>query len=300
MRAVTIAAALLAGLFPSVSSAVECGLSNAFSQTDVDAPGGKTSVWAATGGPLFFEERLNVNTDGTRRSYSVGDFWGETRAINNLCNAMRGYCAELATSEQKRQRRIATQAAEAAGWPAAQLAATRISSAVIPFKNGKPCPAVDGYLVSATALHVRNITDICDQNSYVDALAVPALVLPLGATGFNTRNARIGDLVVAAVPGSDRVVFGVVGDAGPSNKLGEASVAMNGALLGLSEQPTNFKDVKKRWGVKRAAVLIFPGTRDVQSPYLTRDRIEAAASPLFQQWGGVERLQACATAYPGG
>lgn len=292
------------------AQAVDCGMNPAFRQKDGNAKGGTTAVWAAPDqGTLLFVEGLNVNTDGTRRSYSVDDFWGETKALNNLCNAMRDGCAGL-DAAGKRARRIATQNAAAAGWPADQLAQTRIASAIIPFRHGKPCPAVDGFLVSATALARPHIDDQCDIANYLDALTVPAIVLPKNpAKGvpseFVRRNARIGDLVVTLVPGAAAPVYAVVGDTGPAGELGEGSIALNGQLLGKTRPPANYQEVRGKgpyagrgWTVPKAAVLIFPGSRDEAEPFMGVDRIDAAARQRFDAWGGVERLNACIAAYP--
>jgi hypothetical protein len=283
-------------------------MSRAFTQPDRDAPGGATAVWSdAPGSALFFAESLNVNTDGTRRSYSVDDFWGVQSALNNLCNAMRDRCAGLSTA-QMRERRILTQRAFANGWPADQLSRTRISRNIIPFRDGRPCPTVGGFLVSATALHRPVVTDVCDITNYVDALEVAALVLPGnpsgGESGFSARGARVGDLVVTMLPDGTRPVFAVVGDTGPPNDLGEGSVALNGRLLGKTRPPLNYTEVRGRppfggrgWQVPRALVLVFPRTRDVSDPYLTTARIDEAVARRFEDWGGVARLKACAAEY---
>jgi hypothetical protein len=292
---------MLAVLSVRPARAVECDMSRAFQQPDKSVRSGKTDVWAdASASALFFVEALNVNTDGTRRSYSVEDFWGEARALNNLCNAMSDGCASL-NRAQKRERKLLTQQALADGWPAEALAKTKLSPSIIPMKDGKPCPLVDGFLVSATALHKPRITDVCDIASYVDALTVPALVLPKnprgGQSGFTVRNAKVGDLAAVMVPSGDYPVFAVVGDIGPVDELGEGSVALNGKLLGRSNMPGNYKDATRNWVVPLALVVIFPGTRDAADPYLTTDRIDAAAKRRFEEWGGVLRLAKCANAY---
>lgn len=286
-------------------AAPECNMTVAFQQPD---EGGRINVYAdAAVGALLFVDDLKINTDGTRRSYSVQDFWGKSRALNNLCNAMSDACAGLSNKELQKRREL-TQAAEAAGWPSGMLEETRISRSIIPFRQGKPCPAVDGFLVSATALAKRNITDACDISNYVDALAVPALVIPRspsgGTSGFASRGAAVGDLAVAMTPSSDRVVYAVVGDTGPAQQLGEASIALNGKLLGRTGEPANYDEVRGRgqyqgkgWSVPRAAVLIFPKTRDAANPYLTTGQIDPAAKQAFDAWGGVPRLKACISSY---
>lgn len=277
----------------------------AFQQPD---EGGVTNVYSDPAGrALLFVDDLKINTDGTRRSYSVEDFWGKSRALNNLCNAMSDACAGLSDGELQKRREL-TQAAAAAGWPADLLAKTRISRSIIPFKQGKPCPAVDGFLVSATSLTKRPITDVCDISSYVDALAVPALVIPGkpqgGTSAFAARGAAIGDLAVAATPSGNNVVYAVVGDTGPARQLGEASIALNGKLLGRTQEPANYDEVRGRgnyhgrgWSVPKAAVLIFPKSRDATNPYLTTSRIDGAAKQAFEAWGGLPRLNACIAAY---
>jgi hypothetical protein len=295
-------------LCATFTSAQECKMSQAFLQRDADAHGGTTAVWAdQTNSALFFAEALNVNTDGTRRSYSVSDFWGQNTAINNLCNAMSDACGGLG-SEGMRNRRILTQEAFAAGWPAEKLRQTKISPDIIPFKNGKPCAPVDGFLVSATTLHRPNVQNVCDITNYVDALEVPAIVLPRnpsnGASGFTQRNAKIGDLVVAMTPGSTTPVYAVVGDLGPVDRLGEGTVALAAKLLGKTSPPENYDEIRGRgrfvgrgWTVSRALVLVFPGTRDSANPFMTTGRIDETARRKFDEWGGVARLAACAREY---
>lgn len=285
------------------ASAADCKMARAFMQPDGNAKGGKTAVWAdQASSSLLFVESLNVNTDGTRRSYSVEDFWGETVALNNLCNAMSDGCSGL-SSDALKARRIATQQAHANGWPADPLRQTKLSAAIIPFKNGKPCPLVDGFLVSATALHAARVGDVCDISNYVDALTTPALVLPKSPSEFAKR-AKVGDLVVAMVPGANQPVYAVVGDMGPAGELGEGSIALNGKLLGRTSLPKNYLEVRGKgefrgrgWTVPRAIVLVLPGTRDAANPFMTPERIDEAAKKHFDTWGGVARLESCAAQY---
>lgn len=293
-----------------VAGAVECAMSEAFKQPDKNAKGGLTSVWRdSAASSLLFVESLNVNTDGTRRSYKVDDFWGEKDAFNNLCNAMSDACKGLKTEPQLRARRVMTQQAAARGWPADELARTKIDPSIIPFENGKPCPLKDGFLISATTLRNPKVADACNIESYVDAIVTPALVLPRPPSKgtlsrFGELNARIGDLVVAMVPGGSQPVFAVVGDHGPRDSLGEGSIALNGKLLGKAALPENYLEIRgkgkykgQEWTVPKAVILIFPGTRDTKEPYLSPERIDADAKERFDKWGGVERMAACTKAY---
>jgi hypothetical protein len=304
-----LALSIISSGLMTTAAAVNCDMNKNFKQADRDAKGGYTSVWASReGNSLLFISPLNINTDGTRRSYSVEDFWGEKVALNNLCNAMRDECAGLSEGAL-RDRRLITQQAFKKGWPADQLKKTMLSPAIIPFKHGKPCPTVDGFLVSATALHKPKIIDVCDINNYVDALVTPAVVLPKDPaqnklSQFTAKNARIGDLVVAMVPNSEKPVYAVIGDTGRADKLGEGSLALNGRLLGRNGAPKNYYEARgkagfkgKEWVVPKAIVLIFPGTRDMTDPYLTPKRIDEMGRKIFENWGGIERLNACVKAY---
>ncbi|EJL37549.1 Fungal chitosanase [Caulobacter sp. AP07] len=298
---------LLLALAAAPEPAPRCDMAPAFNHPDDDGAR-TTAVWRDAGKPsLLFADVLHVNTDGTKRSYRVDDFWGAATAVNNLCNAMSDKCAGL-DEPGLRARRIATQNAKAAGWPKAALAATRISPAIIPFKNGKPCPEVDGYLVSATALHAAQVPDACDLSVYVDAMTVPAVVVPGRArkgvpSPFENQGVRVGDLAVVLSADGQRLVYAVVGDTGPAKEIGEGSIALTGALLGKTAEPANYREVRgkspyvgKGWDA-RGAVLIFPGTRSTADPYRTRARIDAAAAQALAAWGGPDRLKACASAY---
>ncbi|WP_230167589.1 hypothetical protein [Roseomonas sp. CECT 9278] len=282
----------------------------AFTATDANTATGREPVWGQSqnpaAGPLIFGARLNVNTDGTRRSYSVDDPGGRIFALNNVCNAMAGYCQGLSASALAERFRVLRQARDE-GWPANLLAQSRLSASVIPRRSdGRVCPEIEQggrrYLVSSTALADPRAGDTCSIDRYVDALAVPALVLQGGSNGFTQRGVRVGDAVVAWRPGLTAPVFAVAGDTGPTDRLGEGSIALNGALLRRTGEPANYLQVRSEYVVPRAHVLVFPGTRDSARPRITRDRVEAAARDAFVSWGGgsearaFARLQGCVAA----
>ncbi|KPF79885.1 hypothetical protein IP88_01220 [alpha proteobacterium AAP81b] len=288
---------LLAVLGLTIASAapaqIRCDAALAFSQVDRDAPGGRTPVFRTTSGrsALLFREKLNVNTDGTPRSYAVDDVFGRRRALNNMCNAMTDICRGL-TRAQLAARAAAVAEADARGWPAGSIARVKLSTSVIAMRGGKPCPSRDGFLLSATSLQNPAVADVCSPDRYVDALHVAALVLPLGSTGFRAAGARVGDLVAAIAPGGEPI-FAVVGDSGPATALGEGSIALNGRLKALGRDPGNYRDVLRNWVTGRVAVLVFPGSRDRQQPFMDQARIDAAAASLLAEWGGKARLAAC-------
>ena len=284
--------------------AIECDMKHEFYQRD---NGGESniSVWSdTTRSSLLFISSLHTNTDGTGRSYSVEDFWGEKNALNNLCNAMSDACVGL-SSEGKRNRRILTQKAYKNGdWDSNLLKQSKISPDIIPMVKGKPCPLVDGFLVSATALHKNNVQDVCDINNYVDSLTTSAIVIPKGKNGFSKNDAKVGDLVVVMKPESNEPFFAVIGDTGPSSELGEASIALNGKLKKKESPPDNYNHVRGKkpyegqgWDVSNAAILIFPNTRNNSEPMTTQNVIDATAKGKFEKWGGIERFNSCVRKY---
>jgi hypothetical protein len=106
-----------------------------------------------------------------------------------------------------------------------------------------PCVKEDGFFVAKTRLRLRQSSSECDASIYPDSNATSAFVLPINwfanyqkkeASPDRFSNFRSGDVVVAYRPGgTNRApvwVYGVVGDAGPFNKLGEATVAFNRLL----------------------------------------------------------------------
>lgn len=113
-----------------------------------------------------------------------------------------------------------------------------------------PCIKDDGFFVAKTRLRLRSSSDDCDARIYPDSTSTSAFVLPINwFADYQKRSAagperfssfRSGDVVVAYRPaGTSRPpiwVYGVVGDAGPLNKLGEASIAFIRQLRGSTAE----------------------------------------------------------------
>jgi hypothetical protein len=96
--------------------------------------------------------------------------------------------------------------------------------------NGAPTD----FFVSTTSLFDPAFAPT-DPRRYLDARSVPHFVLPGGERGsFGTQHGvRLGDLALIAQRG--RGVFAVFGDAGPADKLGEASPAVITRLAGAPD-----------------------------------------------------------------
>jgi hypothetical protein len=173
-------------------------------------------------------------------------------------------------------------------------------------KDGYPCmhgtdTPFAGYFVAATTLNhnAPARADGCAPARYIDAETIPFFVLPKGGFG----GVGIGDVMVARLSksGVERMVFGIVADAGPPGKFGEGSVALNAALLGKAEVPV--MNMKETWALDiegpPVTVLVLGGTRALLKGDYSKSNIEAVARAEFTKWGGREPMRqfnACAAA----
>lgn len=285
--------------------AAGCGFRHAFTRPD---EGGAQSVKVFKADPvpalnnrrpLLFITSLKVNTDGTKISYHQDDVTGRRCqdnpqavpcAINNIRNAFNNHHRPESEFTTVRN----------AGYPLPRTWQVLSSSIIEKSKTtGKPCVTADGYLVSMTAdVAVDggfNRQGDCDQTKWIDALTVPALVLP-NPSEFRTAGLKMRSIVVAVSrSATKRVVPGIVGDFGPQKELGEASVAMNAALNGLAETdvPKHRQDGIARFQAGRSAILLIPGDDFVMARPVTRARVSQAGTSALEKFGGVDKLYQC-------
>lgn len=180
--------------------------------------------------PLLLITSLKVNTDGTKISYQqdnptgrwyVRDPAAANCAINNIRNAFRDHTRPVSDFEAVRD----------AGYPNPRTWEV-LSPRIIEkdAKTGKPCVTPDGYLVSMTAdVAVSdgfNHQGNCDQSKWIDALVVPAFVVPKKSRFLSLAVAKRSIVIASSQSSSKRVVPGIVGDVGPTKQVGEANVAM--------------------------------------------------------------------------
>jgi hypothetical protein len=289
----------------------ECGFAHAFTRTD---EGGATSVRVfegqpipALGGvrPLLFLSDLKINTDGALISYNENDPTGrkcatdpaaQNCAVNNIRNAYRNHNNPVSDFVAIRD----------AGYSNLDQVWSVLSDQIIEkdAETGKPCITEEGYLVSMTAdVAVAggfNRVGDCDQSKWIDALTMPAIVLPGHTTAspsqFRQRGANLRSAVIVMSPGPDhRVVAGIVGDSGPVREIGEANIAMNRKLNGLAEDdnPKHRQDAINRFQVRRSAILVLPGTSMMLPRPITGDSIVAKGDEVMAALGGEDGLLAC-------
>ena len=179
--------------------------------------------------------------------------------------------------------------------------------AIIPFDGHFPCiraakSDAPGYFVAATSDRKPDkvTRSSCDSSRYLDATSIPFIVVPQRLF----PDVEIGDVAIgfAKTSSGDRLVFGVVGDLGPPQKLGEASIAFNEGLLNVSDPPMNAKDVDRRdidlieelrqGGITKIALLVLAKTASAFHDNYTPANIERVGRHVLARWNGAGNLSA--------
>jgi hypothetical protein len=127
---------------------------------------GEAAIFAVTRG-------LQVNTDGSPRSYHPLDPAGETFALNNICNASINVFSGPSGDGRRAMRCNWNEPAasptfavfnrvRAAGWSSSLQERVDFDADIIPTHTSagieKPCISASGFFVSATALQVASAT----------------------------------------------------------------------------------------------------------------------------------------------
>jgi Fungal chitosanase of glycosyl hydrolase group 75 len=140
-----------------------------------------------------------------------------------------------------------------------------------------------GYYISCTSLADWTKAPH-DPSRFVDASKIPYVVLP--GQVARQAGARLGDMAVAVNLWNGDFSYAIFADVGT---LGEGSIALANNL-GI------WSDARRggtRWGV---LYLVFPGSGDRRPKSI--DEIDQETQKLLSDWGGVERLNACAKDEP--
>ena len=171
-----------------------------------------------------------------------------------------------------------------------------------PGQEGRPCLDDKGFLVSMTAMRAKNsgVQGDCDQSKWVDALTVPAFVLP-GGSQFAQSGAGVGNVIVGLTLHQPRqIALGIVGDIGPHNKIGEASVEMNRILNGLPPGaiPTNRIDAENRFQGPKTLFMVLPGQSNRISQPINAESVKSSAEARFNAWGGMRDSKRACRKFP--
>ena len=308
--AAILSAAILAAQ-PALAAA-ECGMGPPVRHSDP----GRTRIYASPSGvpSVYFHADVDVNTDGSSRSYHPADPRGRSVALNNIGNAISGIWDAAGRPIDCAPRRGACftryidtfVAARDSGWnPSGH---PRVATdGMIPWKLDSalgrrvPCTIQTGpyrgFFVSQTSFIADRSKPECDQSRYLDSLAFQAAVLPK-RTAWASQGERAGvdDLVVVHSPATGRTAYGIIGDTGPADGIGEASVAMAAYLRDRAVAPDATYQEIKALALDGAQYLLFPGeaVRDHIQGSLSQERINREVEAVFTRWGGPARLAQCA------
>lgn len=261
---------------------------------------------AATANFAVFKAPLAVNTDGAPTSYHPDDYTGAARAINHLDNGItiRAKSGTKLTLDQRRA--VFDQWRRSPQWTVPQGYSITWGNVIAKDPNGHPCIFKQenaGYFGSLTALGnglpVAESGE-CMVRNQLDQRVIPAIVLRGKDNPLHGYGAKKGDLVLATNPASGVMVAAVIGDTGDGNRIGEGSVALNMALLGLTTQPASYAQaVRLDTGTREMIVAVLPASAGYQ-----RERPYTAANIAGRvaQWskergyGGVNELAAAVSA----
>jgi len=219
---------------------------------------------------------LAVNTDGAPTSYHPEDFLGERLAINRIDHGIAIRRAGGGSLMTEQNREVFDRWRASPGWVVPPGFTISWRNVIVAGPDGRPCifstGSHAGYFGSLTALQnglSGGAAGECQAANQLDQRVVPAIVLRGGAgSPLQQFGARIGDLVVATNPVTRVVVSAVAGDSGDGNRIGEGSIALNMALLSVTQQPRTYEDAKRLdTGTAAMVVAVLP-----QSAAFRRER----------------------------
>jgi hypothetical protein len=242
---------LSAGQDPSTGCSSEPLLN--FQMSHDGEPEREVPIWHLPGDTAFFyESGMTIDADGAPNAYHP-----DNSGLDDLANAgSPGNWQGLAKNQDGE-----------------------------PFVQG-PNDPFPGYYVSATALTDRT-KPMNDPAHYVDSTKIPYIVLPGGMA--REIGARPGDFAFVVNQGNGKSSYAIFGDVGPSDRIGEGSMAL-AENLGIRSDARN-------GGARRGILyLVFPGSGNGRPRPV--EEINAESEKLLQAWGGTSQLTACTVQEP--
>ena len=235
-----------------------------------------------------FRAPLAVNTDGAPNSYHPFDPLGREKAINRFDNGIAVGRAGGGAMTSARRLEV-FELWRDNDWVVPSGFTISWKNVLAQTSAGKPCVFQSGhfkgYFGSLTALQNElpaAEAGECGVDNQLDQRVIPAIVLRGAANPLRGFGARKGDLVVAVNPQTRKSAAAVIGDTGDGNRIGEGSVALNMALLGVTDQPRTFADaLRLDTGGTAMAIAVLPGTRNFQ---LVRPVTPASLESRVGQW----------------
>ncbi len=248
---------------------------------------------------IVFKTGLEVNTDGTPISYHPMDLKGKKLAINSIGNgsyiskngingnlAIDNYGEAISVFEQFRDSNYET---IPAGYN------IKWDNILIPeIINGKQKPCIiktgkyAGYFASATSLKngLNENKGECDCDNQVNSLDVCGFVLPKGNNILKKFGANLGDLLVAFNTKNSKLIYAIIYDKGPNDKVGEGSVLLNKNLLNKDSLPANKQETYNFSIANDVIIIIFPNSNTYKDnkPYKT-ENINLRVKSLIEEYG---------------
>lgn len=231
---------------------------------------------------------LNVDADGAPSSYRT-DGQGLSYTCDGVAAVENGKQIKVGAPNWQARCHSAWKAARSSGdYSKVAIFGFATDSAGLPLvqKVGDPFPGE--AFISTTAVEIT-VAPAGTQRRYVDATAIPYIVLPA------QMRSRVRDSAVAAVwrPKTNMLSFAVFADTG--GRLDEGSVRLHQDLGGNPLIEQNHTLRAKGRIEDTILVVVFP-TQSV-TPRLDavawRREIENTGRAAFEAWGGLARLERC-------
>jgi hypothetical protein len=273
-------------LTPASGQQVQCG-GHPLARVAMTAP------WTADGAIGFTTRIFNIDADGAPNSYRV-----DGKGLSYTCDgvvATRNGKRVTPSSDPKHWEPLCNQA-----WARATATGNYSGVAIFGFEKdangrpvvqqpGDPLPG-DGYL-STTFVTVPEGPS-GTQRHYVDAAAIPYLVLPQRFAAIH--GVKGGDVAAVYYRRTDKVAYAIFGDTG--GQLDEGSVRLH-QDLGSDPLVTGGGAMRAKRRIEDGVtVVVFPGrsTTPRVDAATWRQQINAEGAAALQAWGGESRLRACA------
>lgn len=248
---------------------------------------------------IFFKTALQVNTDGTPISYHPYDLRGNEKAINSIGNAIvvtkNGSSKNLCISNYSEAISVFEKFRDSNFETVPEGYSIIWKNVLIAEKeNGKEKPCIiktgeyKGYFASATSLKngLKEDKGECECNDQVNPLKIPAFVIPGGKNLIKNYGASVGDLLIAYNPQNSKIVYAIINDEGPNDKLGEGSVLLNMELVNSTDYPKTKKETYKLSTKNEIVITILPGSKNysIEKPF-TIDNINSRIGGKLKEYG---------------
>lgn len=257
---------------------------------------------------IFFRTRLQVNTDGTPKSYHPEDIGGNNIAINTIGNGVAIYKNGYVDIRKKKinlfidgpanyklGKEVFKQFQES-NYEKVTGYEILWENVLYPVDvNGilKPCVLSEGeykgYYGSMTKLKngLKEHAEDCGCSNQINSLEVNGFVIPLGKNALKKFGSEVGDLVLAYNPKNNKLVYAVIYDEGPQDKLGEGSVSLNMNLENKTKFPENSNQTNSFATKNKIYLIILPNSKNYKiekTPY-SNTNIEQRAKSLLAEIG---------------